>query len=41
MRFQKILLDLLSSELGKSFSEEKKSIYRKYKKSFYVYAEPK
>ena len=41
MRFQKILLDLLSSELGKSFYEEKKFIYKKYKKRFYIYAEPK
>lgn len=40
-RFQKILLDLLSSELGDSFSKEKKSLYNKYNKGFYVYAEPK
>ena len=40
-RFQKILLDLLSSELGNSFSKEKSSLYLKYPKGFYVYAEPK
>ena len=41
LRFQKILLDLLSKELGKSFDKDKTSLYRKYSKSFYVYAEPK
>ena len=41
MRFQKILLDLLSKELGCSFDKEKKSLYRFYPKGFYVYAEPK
>lgn len=40
-RFQRILLHLLSSELGSSFSKEKSSLYKKYKKGFYVYAEPK
>jgi len=40
-RFQKILLDILSKELGKSFDKEKSSLYRKYSKGFYVYAEPK
>ena len=41
LRFQKILLDLLSKELGKSFDEEMKHLYSIYKKGFYVYAEPK
>ena len=40
-RFQKILLDILSKILGKSFDKEKSSLYRKYSKGFYVYAEPK
>ena len=40
-RFQKILLDILSKELGKSFDKEKSFLYRKYSKGFYVYAEPK
>ena len=40
-RFQKILLDLLSKELGKSFNKEKALLYRKYPNGFYVYAEPK
>lgn len=40
-RFQKILLDLLSKELGKSFDKDKNSLYNKYSKGFYVYAEPK
>ena len=34
-------MDLLSSELGKSFSIEKNNLYKKYKNGFYVYAEPK
>ena len=41
LRFQKILLDLLSKSLGKSFSITKKFIYKTYTKGFYVYAEPK
>lgn len=41
LRFQKILLHLLSKELGKSFNNIKKFLYRNYKKGFYVYAEPK
>lgn len=41
LRFQKILLDFLSSDLGKSFSNEKNDLYKKYKNGFYVYAEPK
>ena len=40
-RFQKILLDLLSKELGKSFSKLKKDLYSNYSNGFYVYAEPK
>ncbi len=40
-RFQKILLDLLSKELGKSFDKDKNFLYHKYSKGFYVYAEPK
>ena len=41
LRFQKILLKLLSKELGKSFDKEMKHLYSVYKKGFYVYAEPK
>lgn len=41
MRFQKILLDLLSKELGKTFDILKNELYSKYQKGFYVYAEPK
>ncbi len=41
MRFQKILLDLLSKELGPSFNETKTNLFKKYKKGFYVYAEAK
>ena len=41
LRFQKILLDLLSKELGKSFDKDKNLLYHKYSKGFYVYAEPK
>ena len=41
LRFQKILLDLLSKELGDSFYKEKSSLFLKYPKGFYVYAEPK
>ena len=40
-RFQKILLDFLSKELGKSFNKDKNYFYHKYSKGFYVYAEPK
>ena len=41
LRFQKILLELLSKELGKSFDKVKNFLYRVYSKGFYVYAEPK
>ena len=41
LRFQKILLDLLNKELGKSFNDLKRTLYLKYKKGFYVYAEKK
>lgn len=41
LRFQKILLDLLYKELGKSFNKEKNQLYSIYKNGFYVYAEPK
>lgn len=41
LRFQKILLDLLSKELGKSFNETKTFLFKTYKKGFYVYAEAK
>ena len=41
MRFQKILLNLLSKELGKSFNNLKKELFTNYSKGFYVYAEPK
>lgn len=40
-RFQKILLDLISKKLGKSFDSLKTKLYNKYNKGFYVYAEPK
>lgn len=40
-RFQKILLDLLSRDLGDSFDKEKDLLYQNYSKGFYVYAEPK
>ena len=40
-RFQKILLNLLSKELGKSFNKDKNILYCTYSKGFYVYAEPK
>lgn len=40
-RFQKILLDLISKKLGKSFDSLKTKLYKKYNKGFYVYAEPK
>lgn len=41
LRFQKILLDLLSKKLGDSFDTVKKNLFKKYPKGFYVYAEPK
>ena len=41
LRFQKILLNLLSKSLGESFNKEKNLLYSKYPKVFYVYAEPK
>ena len=41
MRFQRILLNLLSKELGKSFNKLKKELFINYSKGFYVYAEPK
>ena len=40
-RFQKILLDMLSKKLGKSFDSLKNKLFKKYNKGFYVYAEPK
>ena len=40
-RFQKILLDLLSKELGSSFDKVKRDCFLKHKNGFYVYAEPK
>lgn len=40
-RFQKILLDLMSKKLGKSFDSLKTKLFNKYNKGFYVYAEPK
>ncbi len=40
-RFQKILLDLLSKELGNEFDKEKFRSYKNHKNGFYVYAEPK
>ena len=40
-RFQYILLKLLSKKLGKSFDSIKFNLFAKYKKGFYVYAEPK
>ena len=40
-RFQKILLTLLSKELGKSFDKLKSFLFKNYSKGFYVYAEPK
>lgn len=41
LRFQKILLDLLSNHLGSSFDNEKNHLFFNYRKGFYVYAEPK
>lgn len=40
-RFQKILLSLLYKDIGKSFTVEMNTLYKCYKKGFYVYAEPK
>lgn len=40
-RFQKILLDLMTEKLGKSFYSIRNKMYLKYKNGFYVYAEPK
>ena len=40
-RFQKILLDLLSKELGKNFDKLKRKCFLNHKNGFYVYAEPK
>ena len=40
-RFQKILLDLLSKNIGKSFDEVKRKAFLNHKNGFYVYAEPK
>ena len=37
----KILLDLMSEELGPSFNNLKNQLYKKYTKGFYVYAEKK
>lgn len=41
MRFQKILLDLLSKHLKAFSSKLKSKLYADYPKGFYVYAEPK
>ncbi len=41
LRFQKILLSLLSKELKKDFNKEKDNLYKSYKNGFYVYAEKK
>ena len=40
-RFQKILLDLLSKEIGPSFNKFKNNQYLKHKNGYYVYAEDK
>lgn len=40
-RFQKILLDLMSKKIGKSFNKMKINCFIKHKNGFYVYAEPK
>lgn len=40
-RFMKILLDLMSKELGNSFDNLKNNLYKKYPNGFYVYAEKK
>ena len=41
IRFQNILLKLLTKKLGKQFYPTKTKLFNKYKKGFYVYAEPK
>lgn len=41
LRFQKILLDLLSKEIGKDFDNIKRKCFINHKKGFYVHAEPK
>ena len=40
-RFQKILLDLMSKEIGPSFDQEKRKSYLNHKNGFYVYAKKK
>ena len=40
-RFQVILLELLSKELGASFNKTKNEQYKKHKNEYYVYAEDK
>lgn len=40
-RFQKILLDLMSKKIDKSFNKMKINCFIKHKNGFYVYAEPK
>lgn len=40
-RFQKVLLDLLSKDIGPSFNKEKYKSYKNQKNGFYVYAEKK
>ena len=40
-RFQKILLDLLSNDIGKDFNKIKNASYLNHPKGFYVYAEAK
>ena len=40
-RFMKILLDLISKHIGKSFNNLKNKLYKKYSKGFYVYTEKK
>ena len=41
LRFQNILLTLLSKQVGKSFYNMKKFLYSNFPNGFYVYAEPK
>lgn len=40
-RFMKIILDLMSKKIGKSFNKLVSKLYSKYKNGFYVYAEKK
>lgn len=40
-RFMKIILDLMSEELGSTFIKIKNNLYKKYNNGFYVYAEKK